>query len=81
VTDEHQMSRAIHELRARGKRLLKPLEFIWEGATAWRTHGVPSGVRYKPTVKQVKPTQILDVEMAGEMVSQFDRRKQVKAER
>jgi hypothetical protein len=31
--NEHQMSRAIHELGARGKRLLKPLEFIGQGAT------------------------------------------------
>jgi hypothetical protein len=32
-------------------------------------------------VKQVETSQILDVEIAGEMASQFDRGKKVKAER
>jgi hypothetical protein len=31
-------------------------------------------------MEQVETSQIFDVETAGEMVSQFDRRKQVKAE-
>jgi hypothetical protein len=52
--NEHQMSRAIYELRAPGKGLLKPFEFICQGAAAQRTHGIPTGVWRKPTVKQVK---------------------------
>ena len=32
--NEQQMGCAIHELRARGTRLLKPLEFISKGAIA-----------------------------------------------
>ena len=52
--NEHQMSRSIHELRACGERLLKPIKFIYQGALAQRTHGIPPGVWRKPTVKQVK---------------------------
>ena len=74
------MGGAIHELRARGIRLLKPLEFIGKLTIAWRRDGVPPGIRRKSTVKQVEASQIFDVETAGEIVSQFDRCKQVKAE-
>ena len=45
-----------------------------------RMYGIPPGVRRKSTMKQVKTSQIFDVETAGEMVSQFDRGKQVKTE-
>ena len=69
------MGCAIHELRARGTRLLKQIEFIGKGAIAKRTYGVPPGVRRKSTMKQVETSQILDVETAREMISQFDRGK------
>jgi len=78
--NEQQMGCAIHELRARGTRLLKQIEFIGKGAIAQPTYGVPPGVRRKSTMKQVKTSQIFDIETAREMISQFDRGKQVKAE-
>ena len=48
------MGRVIHELRTLGARLLKHLEFVGEGAIAWRTFGVPPGVRREPTMKQIE---------------------------
>ena len=74
------MGRAIHELRARGTRLLKPVEFIGKEAVTLRTCGVPPGVRCKSAMKQVKASQIFDVEITGKKISQFDRRKEMKAE-
>ena len=73
------MGGAIHELHACGIRLLEPLEF-GKLPLARRTYGVPPRVWHEPTVKQVETSQIFDFETAGEMVSQFDRSKQVEAE-
>jgi hypothetical protein len=74
------MGGAIHELRARGARLLESIEFIGKGAITLRTCGVPPGVRHKSAMKQVKTSQIFDVEMARKKISQFGRRKEMKAE-
>ena len=60
-------------------RLLKPLQFNGKLTVAWRRDGIPAGIRHESTVKEVEAAQILDVETAGEIVSQFDRRKLVKA--
>jgi hypothetical protein len=73
--NEQQMGCAIYELRARGACVLEPLEFIGKRAVAWRTYRVPPGIRREPTMKQVKTSQIFDVETAGETISQFDRGK------
>jgi hypothetical protein len=60
-------------------RLLKPLEFIGKLTIAWRRDGIPSGIWHESTVKKVEAAQLFDVETAGEIVSQFDRCKLVKA--
>jgi hypothetical protein len=60
-------------------RLLKPLQFIGKLTIARRRDGIPPGIRHESTVKQVEAAQIFDVEIAGEIVSQFDCRKLVKA--
>ncbi len=73
------MGGAIHELRACGVRVLEPREFIGKLTIAWPAYRVPSGIRHESTVKEVEAAQIFDVETAGEIVSQFDRRKLVKA--
>jgi hypothetical protein len=75
------MGGAIQELRTRGKRLLKPFKFSGHGDTGQRMHWIPARIRCKSTMEQVKTSQILNVETAGEMVSQFDRSKQMKTKR
>src|SRR5208282_5892523 len=42
--------------------------------------GIPSRVRCKPAVKQVKAAQILDGETIGEAASQFERAEEVKTQ-
>jgi hypothetical protein len=59
-------------------RFLQSLQFIGKLTIAWRD-GIPSGIRHESTVKEVEAAQIFDVEMAGEIVSQFDRGELVKA--
>ena len=61
-------------------RLLQPLQFIGKSTIAWRSNGIPPGIRHESTVKEVEAAQIFDVETAGEIVAQFDRCKLVKAE-
>ena len=73
------MDGAIHELRAGGIRLLKPLEFVGKMTIAWRRNRIPPGIWREPTMKQVKTAQIFDVETAGEIIQQFDCCKLVKA--
>src|SRR5260370_31423686 len=46
---------------------------------AERRDGIPPGIWHESTVKEVEAAQIFDVETAGEIVSQFDRCKLVKA--
>src|ERR1700730_12246313 len=75
------MGGAIYELGACGIRLLKPLKFIGKLTVAGRTYRVPARIWHEPIMKQVETSQIFDVETVGEMVSQFDRSKQVKVER
>ena len=65
------MDGAIHELRAGGIRLLKPLEFVGKMTIAWRRNRIPPGIWREPTMKQVKTAQIFDVETAGEIIQQF----------
>ena len=60
-------------------RLLKPLEFIGQLIIAWRRDGIPPGIWHESTVKEVEAAQVFDVETVGEIVSQFDRCKLVKA--
>ena len=72
------MGGAIHELRACGISLLEPLEFIDKLTIDERTDRVPPGIWHESTMEQVEASQIFDVEIAGEMVSQFGRSKQVK---
>ena len=76
---EQEMGGAIHELRACGIRVLEPREFIGKLTIAWPAYRVPPGIRHESTMKQVEAAQIFDVETAGEIVSQFDRCKLVKA--
>src|ERR1700733_5469300 len=60
-------------------RLLKRLEFIGKRTIVWRRDGIPPGIWQESTVKEVEAAQIFDFETAGEIVSQFDRCKLVKA--
>src|SRR5260370_4159552 len=60
-------------------RALKPLEFIGKLTVAWRRDGIPPGIWHESTVKEIEAAQIFDVETAGEIASQFDRCKLVKA--
>ncbi|WP_244443305.1 hypothetical protein [Bradyrhizobium sp. Ai1a-2] len=75
------MGGAIHELGARGMRLLKPVEFIGEMTMVRLRHWIPPRIWHEPAVKQVETSQILDLEIPREKASQFDRCEQVKAER
>jgi hypothetical protein len=74
------MGGAIYELRACGIFLLEPHEFIDKVTFAKPACRVPPGIWRESTMEQVETSQIFDVETACEMVSQFDRSKQVKAE-
>ncbi|MEA3102703.1 MAG: hypothetical protein QOF74_6943 [Caballeronia mineralivorans] len=78
---EQEMGGAIHELRARGIRLLEPFKFLGKPAIARWSVGIPTGIRHKSTMKQVQTAHIFNVEAVGEMVPQFERCKLVKAER
>src|ERR1700730_13978600 len=55
---EQEMGGAIHELLARGMRLLKALQFIGKLIIAWRRDGIPPGIWHESTVKEVEAAQI-----------------------